>query len=133
MKEIQTLTLHGFVLHGCDVFKSRRGNIPIFFHFNLFLLTVRRATAHGETNTYFENRQALAMPLVNAIRNSFQEILPASVSAVLAVSVTISAAASPFSVPVPAPSFPVPISAATSRATAPVMLVLLISVRCTIE
>ncbi len=54
-------------------------------------------------------------------------------SAVLAVCMTISAASSPFSVLVSAPSFPVLVSAATSRATAPVVLVLLVSVRCTAQ
>lgn len=59
--------------------------------------------------------------------------LPASLSAVLVVSMTISATSSPFSVLVPAPSFPVLVSAATSRATVPVVLVLLVSVRCTAQ
>lgn len=40
-------TLHGFVLHGCDVFEARRRNVPVLFHFGLLFLTVWRPTVRS--------------------------------------------------------------------------------------
>lgn len=43
------LTLHCFVLHGSDVLKTWRRNIPVFLHL-LLLLTVRGAAARNKKN-----------------------------------------------------------------------------------
>lgn len=45
------VTLHGFVLHGSDVLKTRRRNIPVFLHL-LLLLTMRGAAASNKKNIY---------------------------------------------------------------------------------
>lgn len=42
------VTLHGFVLHGSDVFKTRRRDIPVLLHLVLLLLTVWRAAVGGK-------------------------------------------------------------------------------------
>lgn len=46
------VTLHGFVLHGSDVLKTRRRNIPVFLHL-LLLLTMRGAAASNKKKIYY--------------------------------------------------------------------------------
>lgn len=40
-------TLHGFVLHGSDVLKTRRRDIPVLLHLVLLLLTMWRTAVRG--------------------------------------------------------------------------------------
>lgn len=58
-------TLHGFVLHWSDVFKARRGDIPVLLHL-LLLLTVRRATVgKKKTNKKKQANETNQVPFIN--------------------------------------------------------------------
>lgn len=49
------ITLHGFVLHGSDVFETRWRDIPVLLHL-LLLLTVWRTAVEGREDRYNKSR-----------------------------------------------------------------------------